>query len=521
MKKILSTLLVFICVSSTICYGQSQPYYAVYNFGNSWQRGAFYTSLIIPLQDTVRNSGDTTRAGDIVMQPTTYDVYGYNGTYWERVGCCVSSVSNNDGSLTISPTTGDVISSINLGHTNTWTIVQVFNNDLITTAPTDGLRLTNAATATGGSPIRASPSLNYIGAAYLSGSSTVAGVRSQYIPLDDVQGGSLRWDGNLGGVYTNSLLTLNSVSGNLAALGAVSGTGFVAGANSGTTGTIQFFGTTSGVVTLGVQDGAGTYAIKLPSEQGDANSFIRNDGLGNLNFSLIDVANVTGILAPGNGGTGIANNAASTWTISGNFATTVTVTEATTITLPPTGTLYGTAVGSITSAQLAASLSNETGFSTGALAVFSISPALTGSPTAPTQSAGDNSTKIATTAYVDVGFAALSGATFTGNVIIPKLVVNNQTGTTYTTELGDAGKWVTSNNGSAVTFTIPTNAAVAYPTNTYISFANYGAGALTIAPDGGVTINGTDANRKFVQYAEGYIHKTGTDTWIIGGKTSN
>jgi hypothetical protein len=33
--------------------------------------------------------------------------------------------------------------------------------------------------------------------------------------------------------------------------------------------------------------------------------------------------------------------------------------------------------------------------------VLSASPALTGSPTAPTQSAGDNSTKVATTAYVD------------------------------------------------------------------------------------------------------------------------
>ncbi len=42
----------------------------------------------------------------------------------------------------------------------------------------------------------------------------------------------------------------------------------------------------------------------------------------------------------------------------------------------------------------------NTGTGSGSL-VGSISPALTGSPTAPTQSAGDNSTKIATTAYVN------------------------------------------------------------------------------------------------------------------------
>lgn len=48
---------------------------------------------------------------------------------------------------------------------------------------------------------------------------------------------------------------------------------------------------------------------------------------------------ITGTLAPGHGGTGVANSASSTWTISGAFATTVTVTNTTTVTLPTTGTL--------------------------------------------------------------------------------------------------------------------------------------------------------------------------------------
>jgi hypothetical protein len=42
------------------------------------------------------------------------------------------------------------------------------------------------------------------------------------------------------------------------------------------------------------------------------------------------------------------------------------------------------------------------------------SPALTGNPTAPTQSAGDNSTKLATTAYADSSFVHKSGDTMTG-----------------------------------------------------------------------------------------------------------
>lgn len=39
---------------------------------------------------------------------------------------CPSTVSNSDASLTISPTTGSVIASINAAHTNTWTTVQDF-----------------------------------------------------------------------------------------------------------------------------------------------------------------------------------------------------------------------------------------------------------------------------------------------------------------------------------------------------------------------------------------------------------
>ncbi len=45
------------------------------------------------------------------------------------------------------------------------------------------------------------------------------------------------------------------------------------------------------------------------------------------------------VISPVYGGTGIANNAASTLTISGNFATTLTVTGITSVTLPTTGTL--------------------------------------------------------------------------------------------------------------------------------------------------------------------------------------
>lgn len=49
------------------------------------------------------------------------------------------------------------------------------------------------------------------------------------------------------------------------------------------------------------------------------------------------------------GGTGVANNAASTLTISGNFGTTFTVTATTSVTLPTSGTLVNTAVTALSS----------------------------------------------------------------------------------------------------------------------------------------------------------------------------
>lgn len=61
-------------------------------------------------------------------------------------------------------------------------------------------------------------------------------------------------------------------------------------------------------------------------------------------------------------------------TFSGAFTFAATLSNNTTITFPTSGTLYGTASGSITSSQLATSLTDETG--SGSL-VFSSSPTLT------------------------------------------------------------------------------------------------------------------------------------------------
>lgn len=50
----------------------------------------------------------------------------------------VSSVSNSDGTLTVTPTTGSVVASIALSHANTWTGIQTWTNGFVNNATSTG-----------------------------------------------------------------------------------------------------------------------------------------------------------------------------------------------------------------------------------------------------------------------------------------------------------------------------------------------------------------------------------------------
>lgn len=69
-----------------------------------------------------------------VTSLTTNNLIQYNGTNWVNVAPAAlglaNSVSNSDSSLTISPTTGSVVASINLAHINIWTVDQKFNTKI-------------------------------------------------------------------------------------------------------------------------------------------------------------------------------------------------------------------------------------------------------------------------------------------------------------------------------------------------------------------------------------------------------
>ena len=103
------------------------------------------------------------------------------------------------------------------------------------------------------------------------------------------------------------------------------------------------------------------------------------------------------------------------------------------------------------------------------------------------------------------------------------LTVNAQTGTTYTFALADNGKFVTASNGSAQTYSIPTNASVAFPVGTQIHIIQIGAGQVTInaVTSGTTTVLSTGATAAAPkigkQYGAATCIKTATDTWYVIG----
>ena len=100
------------------------------------------------------------------------------------------------------------------------------------------------------------------------------------------------------------------------------------------------------------------------------------------------------------------------------------------------------------------------------------------------------------------------------------LTQNQQTGTTYTFVLTDAGKLVEFNNASAITVTVPTNASVAYPIGTQINLLQTGAGQVTVSA-GSTTVNATPGLKLRAQWSSATLIKRNTDTWVLVGDLSS
>jgi hypothetical protein len=178
----------------------------------------------------------------------------------------------------------------------------------------------------------------------------------------------------------------------------------------------------------------GTDYVKVASSTADGVTTIDFGTTGlTPNTATSGAVTVAGTLAPANGGTGVSNNAAMTVTGSGNFAYTRTLTGATNVTFPTTGTLStlaGTetftnktltnptvtnyvesvvAIGTVTS-------SNTLSLTSGTVQTVTLTASTACTFTMPTATAGKSFILIVTQAAGGSGTAVFTSVKFPGGV---------------------------------------------------------------------------------------------------------
>lgn len=173
------------------------------------------------------------------------------------------------------------------------------------------------------------------------------------------------------------------------------------------------------------------------------------------------------------------------------------------------------------------------------------SPVFTGNPTAPTPTAGDNDTSIATTAFVQTAKVDATVAEFIRDTIWLALIggtditisqsdpsdtitiaysghglyvgINAQTGTSYAPVLSDRGKLVTLSNAGAITVTMPSDATTAFAIGAQIDFSVIGAGMATFVAGASATVNATPSAVTRAQYSTVTAIKRAANTWLLVG----
>jgi hypothetical protein len=135
----------------------------------------------------------------------------------------------------------------------------------------------------------------------------------------------------------------------------------------------------------------------------------------------------------------------------------------------------------------------------------------------------ENQFSINTSITADLSTAqTLTNKTLTSPKI--NLGINAQSDTTYTFVLDDAGKFITANNSSPITVTIPPSGDVAYPVGSQLNIIQKGTGQVTFAQGSGVTINSTGATatapKLRVRYSSATAVYEGSNVWYVVGDIS-
>ena len=99
----------------------------------------------------------------------------------------------------------------------------------------------------------------------------------------------------------------------------------------------------------------------------------------------------------------------------------------------------------------------------------------------------------------------------------PSTTLINAQSASYTLVAADKDKMVEMGVGSANNLTVPLNSSVPYAIGTKITVVQTGSGQTTIAPTGGVTINGTPGLKLRAQWSAVTLVKRAENTWVAFG----
>jgi hypothetical protein len=99
------------------------------------------------------------------------------------------------------------------------------------------------------------------------------------------------------------------------------------------------------------------------------------------------------------------------------------------------------------------------------------------------------------------------------------VLINQQTGTSYTPGLTDAGKLITASNAAAISLTIPTDATVDFPVGTQLIVMQLAAGQVTVSAvtPGTTSVNSKNGTKTSGQYAVISLIKVAANSWVVGG----